>query len=283
MVTQQTIGDSIISQAYDKFPSKTNLKNDSQYQFALDSTSIVTSLKNYTIHGIRSHSKAERTKTESEEKMKTQKHPLTFIQQLARLYCIQYSLYMCETNCNLVLLDRNETTCYAVGYGNNAPNDCYWGAWIITVQTMFGLFLDSITLGIIFARISHPKNRGRTIGISDSAVIARRDGILKLMFRIADFRETQVCPVCAFVSSPNSTCFRLTYMISNRLSRLNIEDLILGTIKWTISASMIIRWRMSMCQDTNLVAHELCCIANFSLTRWSLHLDSEHGVSPRNC
>lgn len=78
------------------------------------------------------------------------------------------------------------------GYGNTGPNDCYWGSFLITVQTIIGLFLDSITLGIIFARISHPKNRGRTIGISDSAVISRRDGILKLMFRIADFRETQV-------------------------------------------------------------------------------------------
>lgn len=78
------------------------------------------------------------------------------------------------------------------GYGNTGPNDCYWASLIISIQTILGLFLDSITLGIIFARISHPKNRGRTIGISDSAVIARRDGILKLMFRVADFRETQV-------------------------------------------------------------------------------------------
>ena len=46
--------------------------------------------------------------------------------------------------------------------------------------------------GIIFARISHPKNRARTVFISDCAVIARRDSVLKLMFRIADVRQTQV-------------------------------------------------------------------------------------------
>jgi hypothetical protein len=72
------------------------------------------------------------------------------------------------------------------------PNDCWWGGLLITIQTMVGLLMDSIIIGIIFARISHPKYRGRTIAISDSAVISRRDGVLKFMFRIADFRRTQV-------------------------------------------------------------------------------------------
>ena len=41
-------------------------------------------------------------------------------------------------------------------------------------------------------RISHPKQRSRSIFISDSAIVARRDGILKFMFRVADIRRTQV-------------------------------------------------------------------------------------------
>lgn len=41
------------------------------------------------------------------------------------------------------------------------------------------------------SRISHPKQRSRSIFISDSAIIARRDGILKFMFRVADIRRTQ--------------------------------------------------------------------------------------------
>ena len=60
------------------------------------------------------------------------------------------------------------------------------------VQSVLGMIMDAITIGIVFARISHPKQRGRTIAISDSAVVARRDGILKFMFRIADIRRTQV-------------------------------------------------------------------------------------------
>jgi hypothetical protein len=71
-------------------------------------------------------------------------------------------------------------------------SDCWWALLIIWFQTMVGLIMDAVMIGIIFARISHPKYRGRTIAISDSAVISRRDGVLKFMFRIADFRRTQV-------------------------------------------------------------------------------------------
>ena len=86
-------------------------------------------------------------------------------------------------------------------------SDCWWAWLIIWVQTMVGLIMDAVMIGIIFARISHPKYRGRTIAISDSAIISRRDGILKFMFRIADFRRTQVLPgvLCA---STSTDCMR---------------------------------------------------------------------------
>ena len=54
------------------------------------------------------------------------------------------------------------------------------------------MIVNAVTVGIIFSRVSFPQQRGRTIAISDSAIIARRDGILKFMFRIADIRQTQV-------------------------------------------------------------------------------------------
>ena len=60
------------------------------------------------------------------------------------------------------------------------------------MHQVFGMILNAITVGVIFSRVSFPQQRGRTIAISDSAVIARRDGILKFMFRIADIRKSQV-------------------------------------------------------------------------------------------
>lgn len=79
-----------------------------------------------------------------------------------------------------------------IGYGNTNPGDCWTAAWLVTLQAITALLLESITLGVIFARISHPSQRSRSIFISNKAVIARRDGILKFMFRVADIRSTQV-------------------------------------------------------------------------------------------
>jgi hypothetical protein len=62
---------------------------------------------------------------------------------------------------------------------------------LLAFQCVWATFLNAVWVGIIFARISHPKNRGRTIFMSDSAVIARRDGVLKFMFRIADIRQVR--------------------------------------------------------------------------------------------
>lgn len=85
------------------------------------------------------------------------------------------------------------------------------------VQSVLGMIMDAITIGIVFARISHPKQRGRTIAISDSAVISRRDGILKFMFRIADIRRTQVwhlavCAACC--DGCDYTCSTLACLLS---------------------------------------------------------------------
>ena len=77
------------------------------------------------------------------------------------------------------------------GYGARRPRDCALSAWLVACEVIWGQLLDAITLGIIFARIAHPKNRARTVFISDCAVIARRDAALKFMFRVADVRQTQ--------------------------------------------------------------------------------------------
>ena len=82
------------------------------------------------------------------------------------------------------------------GYGFRAPNDCWVAAWMVVLQSVWGQLLDAVVLGVIFARISHPKQRARTIFMSDSAVIARRDGVLKFMFRVGDVRATQVGSSC---------------------------------------------------------------------------------------
>jgi len=74
------------------------------------------------------------------------------------------------------------------GYGDVSPNNCWLANAVITIQSVYALLLNAVVLGIVFARVSRPGQRGRTIFLSDSAVVARRDGDLKFMFRIADIR-----------------------------------------------------------------------------------------------
>ncbi|KAL4429159.1 hypothetical protein ABPG77_010138, partial [Micractinium sp. CCAP 211/92] len=80
-----------------------------------------------------------------------------------------------------------------IGYGNSGPQQCWAAAAVITVQAIScTVVLNAVVLGIILAKVAQPARRAFSIYISDTAIIARRDGILKLLFRVADVRRTQV-------------------------------------------------------------------------------------------
>ena len=79
-----------------------------------------------------------------------------------------------------------------IGYGNTGPQSCWTATWLIIIQSIIAVVLEAVVLGVVFARISHPHQRSRSIFMSNKAVISRRDGILKFMFRVADIRTTQV-------------------------------------------------------------------------------------------
>ena len=46
--------------------------------------------------------------------------------------------------------------------------------------------------GIVFAKLSRPKRRATTILFSTSAVISLTNGVLRLMFRVANVRHSQL-------------------------------------------------------------------------------------------
>jgi hypothetical protein len=81
-----------------------------------------------------------------------------------------------------------------IGFGSRTVGVCIASAIVLTLQNVTGMILDAVTLGIIFAKLSHPKHRGRSVLISETATIARRDGQLKFMFRIADCRCASLLP-----------------------------------------------------------------------------------------
>jgi len=50
-------------------------------------------------------------------------------------------------------------------------------------------YFQAFMVGIVFTKMSRPKQRSQTIMFSKNAVICRRDGQLCFMFRIGDMRE----------------------------------------------------------------------------------------------
>lgn len=78
-----------------------------------------------------------------------------------------------------------------IGYGGRqvTPN-CPEGVILLIFQCIVGLLISTTMLGLIFAKLSRPHLRGRTVKFSNHAVIALRDGKLCLMFRVGDVRKT---------------------------------------------------------------------------------------------
>ncbi|WIA36749.1 hypothetical protein OEZ86_008018 [Tetradesmus obliquus] len=124
-----------------------------------------------------------------------------FISSFLFWACIYYVIWKVDGSCFLgfhsflsAFLFSIETQ-NTIGYGSHAIGDCWLPAWLVGIQCILAVLLEAVFIGVIFAKISHPKGRSRTILISECACIARRDGILKLMFRVADIRKrTAIAP-----------------------------------------------------------------------------------------
>uniref|UniRef100_A0A0A9XBX1 ATP-sensitive inward rectifier potassium channel 12 n=1 Tax=Lygus hesperus TaxID=30085 RepID=A0A0A9XBX1_LYGHE len=93
-------------------------------------------------------------------------------------------------------------TQYTTGYGSRTPSTaCPEAVFLLCVQNIIGMLLQSCSLGIIYAKLARPKARSQAIKFSEKSVISMRDGYLCLMFRIADMRKSHVigCEVKGWV------------------------------------------------------------------------------------
>ena len=80
-----------------------------------------------------------------------------------------------------------------IGFGNvHVARDCPGGIVVLMIQSLIGLFIDSIMLGLIFAKITRPRNRRKTIIFSKQAVIYEEGGQQYFEARIADLRQSQI-------------------------------------------------------------------------------------------
>jgi potassium inwardly-rectifying channel subfamily J len=63
------------------------------------------------------------------------------------------------------------------------------------MQSVTGVMVSAFMVGIIFAKLARPKQRAQTLLFSRTAVVALRDGMFCLMFRVGDMRKSHI--ICA--------------------------------------------------------------------------------------
>lgn len=80
-----------------------------------------------------------------------------------------------------------------IGYGNTfITNDCTVGLFILIFQCVIGLVIDALLLGLLFTKITRPRNRRKTILFSNRAVIYEENSEQYLEFRVGNLRTSQI-------------------------------------------------------------------------------------------
>ncbi len=79
-------------------------------------------------------------------------------------------------------------TMATIGYGKMAPRGMYANA-IVALEALVGLLGFAMVTGIVFAKFARPTAR---VLWSKVAVVAPRDGVPSLMFRMANARKNQI-------------------------------------------------------------------------------------------
>nr|XP_012152631.1 PREDICTED: uncharacterized protein LOC100878943 isoform X2 [Megachile rotundata] len=93
------------------------------------------------------------------------------------------------TSCFLFSIETQHT----IGYGSRSTTEeCPEAIFVMCIQSIAGVMIQAFMVGIVFAKMSRPKQRTQTLLFSRNAVICQRDGELCLMFRVGDMRKSHI-------------------------------------------------------------------------------------------
>ena len=87
-------------------------------------------------------------------------------------------------------------TMLTIGYSTQ-NNDIFFDGcvemvFLLSLQSMIGIYLNAMCVGIIFARFSRAQTRATTVIFSDKAVVREIAGHLYLMFQVCEMRKHQL-------------------------------------------------------------------------------------------
>jgi len=89
-------------------------------------------------------------------------------------------------SCFLFSLETQHT----IGYGSRqTTTKCPEAMLVVSVQAVLGCIIQAFMVGLVFSKLSRPRNRSKTIIFSNQAVITQRNGRLCLIIRIGDLRD----------------------------------------------------------------------------------------------
>lgn len=84
-------------------------------------------------------------------------------------------------------------TQHTIGYGGRATTEeCPEAIFVMFIQSISGVMIQAFMVGIVFAKMSRPRQRAQTLLFSKNAVVCQRDGDLYLMFRVGDMRKSHI-------------------------------------------------------------------------------------------
>lgn len=89
-------------------------------------------------------------------------------------------------SCFLFSLETQHT----IGYGSRqTTTKCPDAMLVVSVQAVLGCIIQAFMVGLVFSKLSRPRNRSKTIIFSNQAVVNQRNGKLCLIIRIGDLRD----------------------------------------------------------------------------------------------
>merc|ERR1719167_950827 len=89
-------------------------------------------------------------------------------------------------SCFLFSLETQHT----IGYGTRqTTTECPDAMFVMSVQSVLGCIIQAFMVGLVFSKLSRPRNRSKTIIFSNQAVITMRNKKLCLIIRIGDLRD----------------------------------------------------------------------------------------------
>ena len=107
----------------------------------------------------------------------------TFLFSLETQHTIGYGTRQTTTNCPHAILLMSLQVCTLLLY------ICMYSEFVNTQQAVLGCIIQAFMVGLVFSKLSRPRNRSKTIIFSNQAIITMRNRRLCLIIRIGDLRD----------------------------------------------------------------------------------------------